>query len=268
MMTGVRRVVFCVGLLSLFALPSRADETAAAPQAASAPAESMIDPKAAGRVGEMSAFLAKQQKFRFAVEIMYDAVEEDGHKLQIGRRSRVEVMRPGSLHVESQGDRGWDQITTFDGRNFLLHDRANKVFSRVDVSGTLDDLFKFVFEKFGTAPPLADFLVSDVSAALMTGAKSCQSMGDAFVAEKDCDHIAFTGESLDWQLWIEKGATPWPRKFVITYKEPEVRPQFIAIFRTWETGIALDAARFNTAAPAGAAEAPLTTSSQPAPEEK
>ncbi|MDX2197424.1 MAG: DUF2092 domain-containing protein [Phycisphaerae bacterium] len=268
MITGIRNVVFYIGLLSLLALPVRAQEPAVAAQPASAPAESAFDAKASARVSEMSAFLAKQQKFRFEVEIMYDAVEEDGHKLQIGRRSRVEVMRPGSLHVDSQGDRGWDQAITFDGRHFLLHDRSKKVFSRVDVAGTLDDLFKFVFEKFGTAPPLADFLGSDVNAALMTGAKSCQDLGDAFVAEKECDHIAFTGESLDWQLWIEKGATPWPRKFVITYKDPEVRPQFIAIFRTWEANVALDAARFNTAAPAGAAEAPLTASSQPAPEEK
>lgn len=243
-----------------------AQETPSTPPA-SAPADtesaSRIDAQADQRVKAMSDFLGKQQKFRFSVEITYDSVEDDGQKIQLGRRSRVEVMRPNGLRAESQGDRGLNQIATFDGHHFLFYNRAQNVYSRVETPPTLPEFFDFLFEKYGASPPLVDFLLPDVHGALTSNAKSISLLGDAFVAEKDCDHIAFSGDTLDWQVWIEKGATPWPRKFVITYKDVDVRPQFMAVFREWEADAKLDASHFATTPPAGATEIPM----QHAPDE-
>ncbi|GJM25529.1 MAG: hypothetical protein DHS20C16_19440 [Phycisphaerae bacterium] len=216
-----------------------------------------IDVLADKRIREMGAMLSKLQKFRFSVEIMYDEVEPDGQKVQLGRRSRVEVMRPNGLRVESQGDRGWDKLSVFDGKHFLLHDRGQKIYSTVETPGTLDKFFQFLFDEYGVSPPLVDFLVSDVHASLTEGADSGALLGDAFVAEKACDHIVFSNDVLDWQIWIEKGAKPLPRKFVITYKDVDVRPQYTAIFREWDSDASLDAARFTATPPADIASVPL-----------
>jgi hypothetical protein len=34
----------------------------------------------------------------------------------------------------------------------------------------------------------------------------------------ECDHLAFRNADTDWQIWIESGAKPIPRKYVITSK--------------------------------------------------
>jgi hypothetical protein len=216
-----------------------------------------IDALADKRVREMGDMLGKLKSFRFSVEVVNDTVEPDGQKIQIGRRSRVEVKRPNGLRAESLGDRGWNKLSVFDGKQFLLHDRGEKVYSIVETPGTLEEFFQFIFEKYGTSPPLVDFLVSDVHGALTEGADSGALLGDAFVAEKACDHLIFSNDALEWQIWIEKGPNPLPRKFVITYKDIDVRPQFMAVFREWDTNASLDTARFATTAPADAASVPL-----------
>jgi len=216
-----------------------------------------VDARADQRVRAMSDFLAKQQKFRFNVEITYDAVEPDGQKIQLGRRTKVEVLRPNGLRAESQGDRGTNHVSTYDGKYFLLHDRTNNVYARVETPGTLEEFFEFLFDKYGISPPLVDFLVRDVHAAMTGNADSISLLGDAFVAEHECEHIAFSGEALDWQLWIQKGDAPWPRKFVITYKDMDVRPQFMAVFRQWQADAPITAERYVTTPPSGATETPL-----------
>lgn len=251
-----------IGFACFFVAATFAAEDAVTTTPSSAPtgevsAAPSLDPRADQRLKDMSDFLGKQQKFRFSVEITYDEVKDDGQKLQLGRRSHAEVMRPGGLRVESQGDRGWDQSMAFDGHHFLLHDKARKVYSRVDAPATLEQFFDFIFEKYGATPPLVDFLLPDVHGALTKGAQSSAMLGAAFVAEKVCDHLSFSGEHLDWQLWIEKGASPWPRKFVITYKDVDERPQFMAVFRNWEADPSMNASRFDTNPPAGASEIPL-----------
>jgi hypothetical protein len=49
-----------------------------------------------------------------------------------------------------------------------------------------------------------------------------------------CEHLAFSQNNIDWQVWIENGARPVPRKFVITYKDEPDSPEFTAIFSNWD----------------------------------
>lgn len=246
--------------LALTALVAIAQDNTAPPPTTTAPAVvRQIDVMADRRVKEMSNFLAQQKQFRFNVEITYDAVEPDGQKVQLGRRSIGEVQRPSGLRVESRGDRGFDHLIAFNGKHFLLHDRANKVYSRIEAPNSLGELFDLLFDKYGISAPVADFLLPDSYKALTDAADSGGMLGEAFVAEKACDHVVFSGDVLDWQIWIEKGPNPWPRKFVITYKDVDVRPQFMAVFRQWETGISIDSKAFDTVAPSGATEVKLET---------
>ena len=245
-------------VLALIATPLSAQEPPAV-DASGEDADSVahIDARGDQRVRAMSDFLAGQKKMRFSVEITYDAVEPDGQKIQLGRRSVVEVMKPNGLRAESQGDRGWNQVSVFNGQQFLLHDRTHNVYAQIKTPATLEAFFSDLFERFGTTPPLVDFLLDNVHGALTKNAESVALLGDAFVAQRDCDHVVFSSDLLDWQLWVEKGDQPWPRKFVITYKDVDVRPQFMAVFREWRADESLTAARFATSPPAGATEVAL-----------
>ena len=58
-------------------------------------------------------------------------------------------------------------------------------------------------------------------------------IGESMVNGVICDHLAFTQENLDWQIWIEKGDRPVPRKLVITYKQDPSSPQYSALLSDW-----------------------------------
>ena len=59
-------------------------------------------------------------------------------------------------------------------------------------------------------------------------------LGSVTVLGVPCEHLAFTLENVDWQIWIEQGARPVPRKIVITYKDEEGTPEYTAIFSNWD----------------------------------
>ena len=69
-----------------------------------------------------------------------------------------------------------------------------------------------------------------------------------------CEHLAFSLENVDWQIWIEAGARPVPRKIVITYKDEENSPQYTAILSNWDFQTKLPDFLFKFAPPDGAKE--------------
>jgi hypothetical protein len=48
-----------------------------------------------------------------------------------------------------------------------------------------------------------------------------------------CDHLAFRGNQVDWQIWIETGDKPLPKKFVVTTKWMTGAPQFTLVVKSW-----------------------------------
>ena len=47
-----------------------------------------------------------------------------------------------------------------------------------------------------------------------------------------CEQYAFRQEGLDWQLWMQQGDYPLPRRLVITTLTDEARPQYSSVL-TW-----------------------------------
>ncbi len=43
---------------------------------------------------------------------------------------------------------------------------------------------------------------------------------------RPCHHLAFGQEHIDWQLWIEDGDRPLPRKLVVIYKNDPGVPRY------------------------------------------
>jgi hypothetical protein len=49
-----------------------------------------------------------------------------------------------------------------------------------------------------------------------------------------CDHLAFRNPHTDWQIWIQEGKQPLPRKLVITTKDVAGEPQFAVVMTKWD----------------------------------
>jgi len=50
----------------------------------------------------------------------------------------------------------------------------------------------------------------------------------------ECEHLAFRNDDTDWQIWIQVGDAPIPRKYVITSKTEEGAPQYTLVIRDWK----------------------------------
>ena len=226
-------VILCAGILVVFAVGA-AQDSEPEPRALPTTTEPLgISPQADRILREMGDFLKRAKEFTFRAEVAYDSVQSGGQKLQFGGVSDVSVRRPNRLHVEYRGDERKSRVV-YDGKKFFLHDLAANVYSSTDISAPLDEAIDLIFEKYGFSVPVADLVHSDVYGTLTESVRSGHLVGRHEVDGTLCNHLAFTQEGIDWQIWIEDGPRPLPRKLLITYKDEEGSPQYSARFTRWD----------------------------------
>ena len=81
--------------------------------------------------------------------------------------------------------------------------------------------------------PLADFLYDDPYLRMTEGILRGAYLGIHQAAGVDCHHVAFEQDTVDWQLWVDAGERPLPRRLVITYKTEHGVPQYAVTFHEW-----------------------------------
>ena len=69
-----------------------------------------------------------------------------------------------------------------------------------------------------------------------------------------CHHLAFVQDDLDWQIWIDAGERPLPRKLVIVYTSLPGAPQYAAVLSDWSFAKSLPDERFAAQVPKEAHE--------------
>lgn len=104
--------------------------------------------------------------------------------------------------------------------------------------------------RFGVEFPLADLFVWGTPDAPTDQFESAMYAGQDYIGSDVCDHYAFRQQDLDWQIWIKAGASPLPRKLVITRRDDDARPQSSSII-DWNVSPAFTNAVFTFKPPAG-----------------
>jgi hypothetical protein len=231
-----RRTLTALALFSI-AVPCRADD---APK---------IEPKADETLKAMSKYLAGLKAFSFQADESFDEVPEGGQKLQLSNRRKVTIQRPNHVASEFEGDTG-NRLFFYDGTLLTVVDREKKSFGTFPLRRPIDEMLDALHERFGMNLPLADFLFSDPYKALAEHAQTGRYVGLHHAAGVKCHHLAFTQPNIDWQIWIDAGANPAPRKFVITYKQTPGEPQFAAVIAHFDPAPKTDDTTFRFAPPA------------------
>ena len=104
----------------------------------------------------------------------------------------------------------------------------------------------------GVALPGADLLLSNAYDVLMADVQEAKHIGRGVIDGVECEHLDFRNFDTDWQLWVEAGDTPIPRKMVITSKTLNSAPQYTLRVKTWKTGVEPPKDAFSFTPPAGA----------------
>lgn len=212
-----------------------------------------IDANADRILRAMGEYLKTANEFSFQANISYDGTHSTGEKVKYGGRSQVSVRRPNRLHVAYDGDEHRRQVF-YDGSTVTLYDMLKDLYAVTPVPGEIDGALDTVFEKFGLTVPVADFVYADPHAVLTEDAEYAYVIGEHRCGDARCHHVLVTQEIIDWQVWIEMGPRPVPRRLVITYKDQPGSPQYEADLSGWNFQPRLSEHAFAFNPPDGASE--------------
>lgn len=219
--------------------------------AAAAAQSGGIEPAARQRVEAATRFLAAQPRFSAEARSSLEAVLVSGQKIEFNQATRLSVQRPDRLRAERVGD-VVDQNFVYDGRSLTLHNPREGVYAQVVAPATLDAALDFARTQLDVIAPAGDLIHSNAYQILMDGVTEGFTVGKAVIEGVRCDHFAFRAPHVDWQIWIEEGAQPLPRRLVITTRDVVNAPQFALTVTRWNLQPSFVGATFTFTPPAGA----------------
>lgn len=229
-----------------------ADAERVAPAAADASAQKRgVAPEAAQKLREMSDYLAGFDRFALHTEGTVETVLDSGQTLAFPYASDVKVSRQGGLRSDRLGEKTAVEFY-YDGDSFTLYGKSNNVYATAKAPPTLDEAIDAARQEFGIEAPGADLLYADPYAILTEDVVSGFDVGTGTVDGVLCHHLAFRGNEVDWQIWIEDGPKPLPRRFTITSKNIEGSPEFVVELSDWDTDPDFTDEVFEFTVPSGA----------------
>ena len=225
MQSTLRNTFRAAGLAALLTL-------AAATVASAQPAG--IDPQATKLLKASTDFLASQPRFSVESRNTLEVVLTSGQKIQFGHAARMWVQRPNKLRADRTGDLV-EQSFYYDGKSLTLLNPGENVYATVPAPGTLEEMLDFARTRLDIVAPGSDLIYKNAYEILMDGVTDGFVVGKGIVEGVRCDHLAFRAPHVDWQIWIQDGEKPLPRKFVITTKDVSGGPQFSVVVTKWNT---------------------------------
>jgi hypothetical protein len=191
----------------------------------------------------MSDYIASQKAMSVTYDSDIEVITSDLQKIQFTSSGQVQMSRPDKLRATRTG--GYRDIEiVFDGKMVTVNNKDTKDYAQIDAEGTADQLIDVLREKHGVVAPGADLLLPNVFDVLMADVVDGAVIGKGVIDGVECDHLAFRNAESDWQIWIESGAKPIPRKYVITTKGVAQGPQYTLRIKEWKSDVPADAFAF------------------------
>lgn len=227
----------------LTGLPAHAQPAATTEAATTEVTAPDVDPRAVDALKAMSTYLQSLPSFRLVSEASLDVITVQDQKVQLDMVTTYQVKRPG-IRIDWVSDQKNRQFF-YDGSKFTLFAPTLGYYATVDAPPTNREFLDALYDKTGVELPLADlFRWADADhaddLALLT---SAFSVGTATLDGVKTDHWAYRTDDYDWELWIDQGDKPLPRKYVLIDRTDPTLPAFTARL-TWQVNPTLDPAAF------------------------
>ena len=198
---------------------------------------------AKGILKSMSDYLAGQKVISLTFDSDIEVITPELQKIQFTSSGQVLLNRPDKLRAARTG--GYTDVElVFDGKTLSILGKDENAFTQVDAAGSVDHLIDQLRGKLGISMPGADLLFSRPNDELIKDVIDAKYIGRGVIDGIECEHLAFRNSDTDWQLWVEIGARPIPRKYVITSKAVAAAPQYTLRIKEWRTDVPVAADAF------------------------
>jgi hypothetical protein len=233
----VQPILLTVIVLALPALgfTQEAQPPAGAPaqEAPQAPTPAPImEQRALDLLQRMSRTLGAAKAFTYRSRSTVEVPTKTGQFITLFATSEVALQRPNKLRVHVTGE-GPNFEFYYDGTSITAFAPKNRVYSVTSAPDTIDAMLKGVMDKTGIYFPSADVMFSDPYAVLTKDLTSAFVVGPATVDGVPCEHLAFMGPGVNWEIWIETGKNALPWRLLVTYTEVQNFPRFLVEFADW-----------------------------------
>jgi hypothetical protein len=225
-----------------------------------------IDPAAMAALDKMGSYLRTLSAFQVKAAQSTDDVLDNGQTIQSSQVVDLLAAKPNRLRAQIKGD-AIDRIFLYDGKNFTVYGQLVNFYATVPAPPTIAELIGKLDEKYGIEMPLVDlFMWGSPQSTAAQAITSAIDIGPSAIEGTTCEQYAFRQNGLDWQIWIQLGDYPLPRKLILITKDEEAQPRFTEVL-TWNLAPSFNDDAFFFDPPQGAqriaiAEVPASPSNE------
>ena len=181
----------------------------------------------------MSAHIRSLGKFSIYADVYIDEVLENGLKVQLNKNTEVFADLPSKFKIISSTMTRSNEFY-YNGSEFTMYTPHDSFYVSLKAPETVGKLINMAQNKYDLDIPLSDLFLwgskydtsNEIESALIIGVQQVNGVS--------CNQFAFRQKDVDWQICIQRGEEPLPLKLVITSKQEETQPQYIAILK-WDT---------------------------------
>ncbi|MCK9375005.1 MAG: DUF2092 domain-containing protein [Syntrophobacterales bacterium] len=200
---------------------------------------------------DMTDYLKSMGQFSFRAEVTDDQVYRGGGQLQYGQNLEVYVRRPDKLRINGKGDLE-NQDLFYDGMTLTLYNKDKNLYAIAPMPPTIEAALTKAHQEFDLDVALADLVCGDAYELMTKNVGRTLYVGLSEVRGMPCHHLAFDQGDQQFQVWVEAGTKPLPRKLLITQIKLLGGPQWTAYLSDWNFSPTLPDNLFTFVPPAGA----------------
>ncbi len=168
--------------------------------------EPAVKPQPREVLKQMADYLRSLDRFTVRVEKTTELILPTDQRLHADQTAEIAIQKPNRLRVNFLNLSGGRQLF-YDGKSFSLFTPGRNVYASATAPSTLDETLDLLEDRYRLSMPVADGVV--------------------------CHHLAFQTPEVDWEIWIEDGPRPLPRRLLLTDKSVKGSPQRTAALSDW-----------------------------------
>jgi hypothetical protein len=213
-------------------------------------AATAVDANAMAALVRMGAYLRTLKSFEVKATTSTEYVLADGQKSARDGSTHLVARMPDRLRINVTSDRQ-DRLYLYNGKEFTLFAQRLGYYAVVPAPATVRQVADQLYDKYGIAVPLEDLFLWGSPGWSTSAISAASDLGPSQIDGTTCQHYGFRQDGLDWQIWIQKGDSPLPRKLLMTTTTDAARPQHTAVY-AWNLAPSFNDAAFTFVPPSDA----------------
>ena len=136
------------------------------------------------------------------------------------------------------------------GKALTIVPKGGGAYARIDAPGGIDAMLDLIQADYQVNVPVADLLYGDLYGRVKDYLLSGVFLGSRTIDGEVLDQLSFETTGADWQLWLEQGDRPLPRRLVVTFVNAPGEPEYLTVIKEWKLDQDVDDSQFRSEVPA------------------